>query len=293
MLDIYSAVPPVIRALIGAFLFALNQIMVRRLTDHTSPLTLAVMVNLSMGMVAILLSSSEEAHEGNLLWGFFIFLSVGFLGTGLGRYLTYHSSILVGVSRTSTIISLSPIGAALTAIFWLGEAPGLTLWGGTGLVVLGLMIMTTEKKTEAVPLAYFIFPLLSMVAFSFTPVLRKVGLQFVNAPLMGIAVANLAAVTVLLFTSRFLPEAQKFRVTFRAALAIFPAGLVALGAAINFWTSLRDGQLTVVAPLFRLTPVFVLVLSAFFLRGKEIITPRIVASVLVVVLGAVLVTSSR
>ena len=160
-------------------------------------------------------------------------------------------------------------------------------------MVLGLMIMTSEKKTGAVPLAYYIFPLLAMLAFSFTPFLRKVGLQLVNAPLMGIAVSNLAAVTVLLFTSRFLPEAQKFRVTFRTALAIFPAGLVALGAAINFWTSLRDGQLSVVTPLIRLTPVFVLVLSAFLLRGKEIITPRIVASMLVVVLGAVLVSSSQ
>ncbi len=155
------------------------------------------------------------------------------------------------------------------------------------------MIMTSEKKTGAVPLAYYIFPLLAMLAFSFTPFLRKVGLQLANAPLMGIAVSNLAAVTVLLFTSRFLPEAQKFRVTFRTALAIFPAGLVALGAAINFWTSLRDGQLSVVTPLIRLTPVFVLVLSAFLLRGKEIITPRIVASMLVVVLGAVLVSSSQ
>jgi uncharacterized membrane protein len=65
-----------------------------------------------------------------------------------------------------------------------------------------------------------------------------------------------------------------------------------MAAAINFWTALRDGPLTVISPLIRMTPVFVLILSPIFLRGKEIITIRLILATGVVVAGAALVTAN-
>ena len=58
-----------------------------------------------------------------------------------------------------------------------------------------------------------------------------------------------------------------------------------------FWTSLRDGQLAVISPLVRMTPIFVLLLSVVLLRDLEVITKRLVMGILIVVAGAVLVTS--
>ncbi len=51
------------------------------------------------------------------------------------------------------------------------------------------------------------------------------------------------------------------------------------------------GTVSVVAPLYGSSPIFVLLLSYFFLRGIEILTGRIVAGTALIVLGVYLITA--
>jgi drug/metabolite transporter (DMT)-like permease len=55
--------------------------------------------------------------------------------------------------------------------------------------------------------------------------------------------------------------------------------------------ALGMGTVSVVTPLYGSSPIFVLLLSFFFLRGIERLTGRIVAGTLLIVLGIYLLTA--
>lgn len=283
--------PPEARALLGAFLFACNQILVRRLMDRASALTVTVWVNMWMGVFALAMSPIGDSFEGSAPLALAFFLGVGLVGNGLARYMAYRSTQLIGVSRTNTVVAASPIGAAVTGVILLGERPGAAVWAGVGLVVAGLILLTSERGGGRTPPRLYFHAFVGTVAFSLTPYLRKAGLMTMDAPWIGIWVAIVVANVSLLATSRLMPAGQGFRWDPSVALACGPAGALAIASAINFWTSLRDGPLAVISPLIRMTPVFALLLSYLLLREREAITGRLVAATLIVVAGAVLVTA--
>lgn len=285
--------PPEVRALIGSFFFACNQIVVRRLMDRESAMTVTVGVNGWMGVFAILLSPWVDSYAGRPLLAFLMFFGVGLVGNGLARYSSYRSHLEIGVSRTNALVAASPIGAVAVGMVLLGERPGPAVWLGVGLVVGGMILLTSEGRGGRRPPGSYFFAIVGMTAFAFTPYLRKAGLTALNAPWMGILVSICVANIMLMTSSGFMPRAQRFRWDAKVMLAAFPAGALAIGSAINYWTALRDGSLATTAPLIRMSPIFVLLLSALFLKGREVVTRRVVASTLVVVAGAVLVTSGR
>jgi len=73
---------------------------------------------------------------------------------------------------------------------------------------------------------------------------------------------------------------------------------VAAGVAENLSVllvivALSVGSVSVVAPLASVSPIFVLVLSLFFLRGIELLNARIVVGTLLIVAGVYLITALR
>ena len=285
--------PPEVRALIGSFFFACNQIVVRRLMDRESALTVTVGVNAWMGVFAILLSPFIDSYSDNAVRALLMFAGVGLVGNGLARYCSYRSHLEIGVSRTNALVAASPIGAVIVGMVLLGERPGPAVWLGVGLVVGGMILLTSEGSGGRRPPGSYFFALVGMAAFAFTPYLRKAGLTAMNSPWLGILVSICVANLMLLASSGFMPQPQRFRWDAKVMLAAFPAGAMAIGSAINYWTALRDGALATTAPLIRMSPIFVLLLSALFLKGREVVTRRVVAATLVVMAGAVLVTSGR
>lgn len=290
--ELLFSIPPEVRAVLGAFFFACNQILVRRLVDRSSPLTVTVCVNFWMSVVALFLMPATDSFEGSFLRALLFFVGVGIIGQATARYLAYFSNKIVGVSRTNAVVAASPIGAALTGVFILGEQPGIAVWAGIALVVAGLVLLTSERGGERFPLKSYLFAFVATAAFSLTPYLRKGGMMAMNAAGLGVIISSIVANSALLATSRFLTPAQKFRLDNSVFLASVPAGIFGMAAAINFWTALRDGPLTVIAPLIRVTPIFVLILSAVLLRGRERINWRLVIATFIVVGGAVLVASA-
>ncbi len=283
--------PPEIRALLGAFLFACNQILVRRLLERASALTIIFWVNGWMAVLAAFFSPLSDSYEGDWTTALVFFVLTGVSGNLVARYSALRSSEYVGVSRTNALVAATPIGSALMGVLLLGERPDGGVWLGILLVVLGMIWLTGERITGAYSLRRYTFAFIAMAAFSVTPYLRKAGLAAMNAPWMGIIVATLIANVGLLASSRFASQEQKFQWSMRIAAACVPAGLFGLFSAVMFWTSLRDGQLAVISPLVRMTPIFVLLLSVALLRDLEVITKRLVIGTLIVVAGAVLVTS--
>ena len=276
----------------GSFFFACNQIIVRRLTDRASPLTVTIMVNTWMSVTALFLIPVSDSFEGNFYRALLFFLGVGLFGQAMARFLAYWSNKVVGVARTNTIVAGSPIGASLMGVLILGERPAAGVWIGLALIVIGLVLLTSERGVGGQPLRAYAYAFVAMLAFSVTPYLRKGGMMALSAPALGVIFTSIVANSTLMATSRFMPEPQKFQFSRALALASIPAGIFGMAAAINFWTALRDGPLTVISPLIRMTPIFVLLLSAVLLRGKETITARLVLATGIVVAGAAVITAN-
>ena len=291
MVNLVVDAPPELRALLGAFLFACNQILVRRLLERASALTIIFWVNGWMAVLAVIFSPSFDIYEGDWLAALILFLFTGLVGNLVARYSALRSSENVGVSRTNALVAATPIGSALMGVVILGERPDAGVWLGILLIVVGMIWLTGERISGEYSLRRYTFAFIAMAAFSVTPYLRKAGLAAMNAPWLGILVATLIANVGLLISSRFASQAQKFHWSMRIAGACVPAGVFGLFSAVLFWTSLRDGQLAVISPLVRMTPIFVLLLSVVLLRDLEVITKRLVVGTLIVVAGAVLVTS--
>jgi drug/metabolite transporter (DMT)-like permease len=55
--------------------------------------------------------------------------------------------------------------------------------------------------------------------------------------------------------------------------------------------ALGMGTVSVVTPLYGSSPIFVLLLSFFFLRGVEVLTARVVAGTVLIVLGIYLISA--
>lgn len=283
--------PPEFRALLGAFLFACNQILVRRLLERASAITIIFWVNGWMAVLAVFFSPSFDIYEGDWVAALILFLFTGLVGNLVARYSALRSSAYVGVSRTNALVAATPIGSALMGVLILGERPDSGVWLGILLIVIGMIWLTGERITGEYSLKRYTFAFIAMAAFSVTPYLRKAGLAAMNAPWLGILVATLIANVGLLASSSFASKAQKFQWNLQLAIACIPAGVFGLFSAVLFWTSLRDGQLAVISPLVRMTPIFVLLLSVMLLRDLEVITKRLVVGTLIVVAGAALVTS--
>ncbi len=291
MLNFIVDAPPEFRALLGAFLFACNQILVRRLLERASALTIIFWVNGWMAVIAVVFSPSFDIYEGDWVVALILYLITGLVGNLVARYSALRSSEYVGVSRTNALVAATPIGSALMGVVILGERPDAGVWLGIMLIVIGMIGLTGERGEGGYSLKRYTFAFIAMAAFSVTPYLRKAGLAAMNAPWLGILVATLIANVGLLASSSFASKAQKFQWNMQIAVACIPAGMFAIFSAVLFWTSLRDGQLAVISPLVRMTPIFVLLLSVVLLRDLEVITKRLVVGTLIVVAGAVLVTS--
>ena len=291
MVNLVVDAPPEFRALLGAFLFAYNQILIRRFLERASALTITFWVNGWMAVLAAVFSPLFDVYEGDWVAALVFFLFTGAVGNLVARYSALRSSADIGVSRTNALVAATPIGAAVMGVVILGERPGAGVWVGIALIVIGMIWLTGERGTGGHSLKRYTFAFIAMAAFSFTPYLRKAGLAAMNAPWLGILVATLIANVGLLISSRFASSAQKFNWNVQIAVACVPAGLLALLSAVLFWTSLRDGQLAVISPLVRMTPIFVILLSVVLLRDLEVITKRLVVAALIVVAGAALVTS--
>jgi uncharacterized membrane protein len=108
---------------------------------------------------------------------------------------------------------------------------------------------------------------------------------------MGSAVN--VSTALIAFTAFLLASGNRGAVTCRRrSLGYFVAAGVAENAGVFLnVVALGRGTVSVVAPLYGSSPIFVLLLSYFFLRGVEVLGGRIVAGTALIVLGVYLITA--
>ena len=237
-------------------------------------------------LAVLLLARSEPAD----LRGILFFIVAGLVGTTAGRLLRFVSIERVGASVAAALTNLHPLIAAVLAIVFLGETATRPIVAGTGIIVTGTVLLSASGRLLGFRSSQVILPLLSAGCFGAVAILRKVGLGG-TGPILGFAVnvtTALCAFTCFLAASG---HARRFRLRRRSVGYLISAGVVEnLGVLLGI-LALREGAVSVVAPLASTTPLFVLAASRLFLRDVEGLSARLVVGTLLVVLGVYLITA--
>lgn len=274
-------------ALAGALSSAGATILIRQGLQSGRPYT-GFWINLLVGTVGLWTAVLATGGLGHVsAAGVALFVLAGLVGTIAGRLLRFISIDKVGASITAALINVYPLVATGLAILLLGERVTATILAGTLVIVLGATLLSSGGKRVGFRPRHLALPLLSAACFGVVVILRKLGLDEIG-PIVGSAL-NITTALVS-FTAFLVASGQRATMTCRGrSLAYFLAAGVAENTAVFLnIVALSVGAVSIVAPLYGAAPIFVLLLSFFFLRGLETLSRRIVLGTLMIVGGVYL-----
>ena len=277
-------------ALVAAFTSAGATIFIRQgLRGSTS--FAGFWVNLAVGTIGLWAAVFATGGIGQVSGaGLALFASAGLIGTVGGRLLRFVSIEKVGAAISSALTNLNPLISSCLAVLLLGERVTTAIVAGTVVIVLGTILLSGGGLRLGVRPAQLVLPVLSAVCFGVVAILRKVGLSQMSA-VTGTAVNVTTALVA--FTAFLLASGNRDAMSVRGrSLAHFVAAGITENAGVFLnVVALGLGTVSVVAPLYGSAPIFVLLLSYFFLRGVEILSGRVVVGTLLIVLGVYLITA--
>ncbi|HXD95921.1 MAG TPA: EamA family transporter [Candidatus Acidoferrum sp.] len=277
-------------ALISAFLSAAATILIRHGLQRYGPYT-GVWINVTVGAVGLwiaVLVTGGLGHPSPRALA--LFMLAGLVGTVAGRMLRFLAIEAVGASISAGFMNLTPLVSSGLAILLLGERVTLPIVLGTVVIVVGTTLLSTGGRSLGVRPVLLWLPALSATCFGIVAILRKLGLSGA-APIPGAAVN--VSTALIAFTAFLLAtgQARAMRCSGRSLLYFIAAGLAENLSVFLVILALSMGAVSVVAPLTNVGPIFVLLLSAMFLRGIEMLNARVVGGTLLIVLGAFLITA--
>ena len=277
-------------ALVAAFSSAGATIFIRQGLRGSSPFT-GFWINLVVGTVALWTGVFVTGGVGRVsLAGVALFGLAGLIGTVGGRLLRFLSIEKVGASISAALTNLNPLISSGLAILLLGERVTVAIVAGTVVIVLGTILLSGGGRQIGVRPGQLAIPILSALCFGVVAILRKVGLSHMSA-VTGSAV-NVSTALVA-FTAFLIASGHTNAMTCRGrSLAHFVAAGITENAGVFLnVVALGLGTVSVVAPLYGSAPIFVLLLSYFFLKGVEFLSGRIVGGTALIVLGVYLITA--
>lgn len=185
----------------------------------------------------------------------------------------------VGASKSVTVKNSSPLITVLLGWMFLSEHVGWEIGVGVLVIVAGVLLLTVSPpRGEGAPnrLVYFMYPLLSSLAFGINPIFKKWGLLAAGVPALATLINHITA-TVLLFTAGPWLGIQAWRqerVPLRSGVLFAIAGVTEALASLCTYQALLLAPAVLVAPIWRISPLITFALSHFTLRALETVTPR-------------------
>ena len=124
------------------------------------------------------------------------------------------------MARTASGAGSSPLVVLLIAVALMGERPEPWTYLGSGLIVGGVMVLSTEHRLAELPERgnqpfgrAFILAAAATLLFAVAAALRKVGVIRVPSLSVALCAASIGVLGATLFLHRFLPEGNRIRFT--------------------------------------------------------------------------------
>lgn len=230
------------------------------------------------------------------------FVVAGILNPALLRLVYFEGIDRVGARISATVLAAYPAVAAMLAVGFLDESLGPALGGGIVCIIAGgaLLQLTRRVGDDAEDLIVrelvsirsrdVTFPVAATVLAAASYVLVRFGLTRFPDPIVATTAAQSAAFVVFLGIFAIFPTLRRqARVSNRGVgLAFIAAGvLIALFWLAQFY-ALRIGTVVTVVPLVSTFPLVVVGIS-YLGAGELPGSPRVIAGIALIIVGAVLV----
>jgi drug/metabolite transporter (DMT)-like permease len=282
-------------AFLCASFFAISNIVMKK-GMRASPRDNGVFMTLCMnvvvlGMALFIYRLTENQAEPITTAGFWFFVLAGFLTSFVGRTMLLGGIREIGPSRAIAIKNTSPIFTVLFAFMILNETIEIWPWFGMGLLFFGLFLqgypLFHEGKKSANNLGY-LFALGAAVGFGVGQGVRKQAIIYFSDPFAG---ALIGAIVALISSSLLEARKGNFMETVKfnmrtKNLYYMTGGLFTSLAILCFFISIWYIQVAYVGAIVAAEPILTVILSGIFLKEEEKLTPIIMVSALVVLLGA-------
>jgi DME family drug/metabolite transporter len=287
-----------ILALSSSFMISVTTILMKKAIERTNPTSAMIVITLVGSIIFLLISlfTIPFSYTNSPALGYFVL--AGIFSPALVRWLYFISIDRIGASVSSSIFATGPAFTAIIAIVLLKESITLQIGLGILIIIAGIIIferdMNHEKGVGQPRSKDLIYPLLSALFFSFAVVTRKMGLNVLDSPIFGVTVGFVTSMVIYALICLG-SKTMRSSISIKARdLPVFlGAGLSMTAAWLTLFYALSYGEAIIVTPLANLHPLFVLVLSYFFLGKVEKITKGILAGACAVVAGVLLITTGQ
>jgi drug/metabolite transporter, DME family len=280
---------PVI-ALSVAVLSASATILIRQGLRGSDPYT-GFWINCAVGVVGLWLGVLLTGGFGRVsARGVLLFAAAGLIGTVAGRLTRFLAISKVGASVAASVGNLTPMISTIFAILLLGERVTMPIVAGTMVIVAGTVALSVGGPSRGFRPWMIVFPLASATCFGIVQVIRKIALGSIG-PIPGTAI-NLTT-ALIAFSAIMIGSGHRgiYACRGRTLLYLVAAGIAENAGVFLTIVALSRGAVSVVIPLTAAAPIFVLLFTPFFLRGVEVLTPRVIAGTVLIVIGVYLITA--
>lgn len=220
----------------------------------------------------------------------------GIVGTFFGRSLMLRGVRLVGPSRAGAFTTGTPVAAAIAGWIVLGEAITMSEALGGLITVVGLLWLVRSRQApsagmEAPPLTGYLIAAAAPMFFGVAFVIRKLGLERFDSPLLGSAIGAVAAFATLSIYAAVRGELGEKIGRVRNLNRYFVlAGLGTSLALVSQFNAFRTLEAWVVGVFASTQGIWTLLMSWVFLREEEHIDRNVVGAILVVALGVTVIS---
>ncbi|MBI2090580.1 MAG: DMT family transporter [Deltaproteobacteria bacterium] len=278
-------------ALTAALGWAIEAILVRKGAQYASVSLAALM---SFAVTALLLwAVNWWSFPLSLLYSpaTFYFILGGLIQPAFVRFLHYTGIVRLGASRAGPVRGIAPLFAIIVAFFFLGERPGVSVYLGAVLCVAGLWLISSRRQGETDwKTIDLLFPLGAALLTAVSQNIRKTGLLILPNPYIAAAVTTTTSLLVFLLSLLVTRQIRSIRMDRRCLPSYGSAAVISTVAQVLTFMSLSMGQVSVVVPLVNTNPLFIVILSALFLKDLEKVTGLVVTGAILIVGGVALIT---
>ena len=247
----------------------------------------------SFTLLFILLSPLLLAGEPVVWRGLTIFAAIGLFFPAALTFLTFASNRALGPVITSTLGNLAPLFAVALAVVLLHEPLRTSQLAGMVIAVIGAVAISVTRPRD---LGHWrswalLLPLASALVRGVVPPIAKLALQIWPSPLWAGLIGYIMSSIVVLTVQRVRRGSFIEKAPWSGRLWFAITGISNGLSALTLFAAVRNGPVTLVAPLVAIYPLVTVVLSAIMLRHITI-TGRIIVGTMLTVVGVVLVLAS-
>jgi drug/metabolite transporter (DMT)-like permease len=296
-------------ALLSSSSLGLTVVAIRRGVLKGSPIV-ATLITVLLGVPLFVLATAitgQLFQAGEIQMNGYVALAItGVLQMVIGRYSFYRSIQAMGGNQAELFQALQvPLSIGI-ALAFLGETLNLQTVIGVGLVVVGPILvvlaksppkasskpgMTGTASATAPPIRMgegLLFGAIAIVSFSIGDVLVRGVLADTGLGLLGGLVIYAAAAVVLVGWVVASGRLSEMREAPAATRWFLIAALIGFVAQMSRYVALGFAPVYLVVPVMRTVPLFVLIFSFLLNRKLEVFSFKLVAGVLVAVIGLII-----